>query len=393
MNPVRLAFLALGAALGSYLPFAVLIQTEKGFDPIAIGLIGAAGGTLAILGAPVWGHLGDVTLGRRRVLQLASVAGAVLLVLYGLVDLPLAGAGLWLMAGLFISTLNPTVDAVGVVVTEGGSRSSFARLRVLLSLGFGVITIGVGVLYSALGYGAAPFVAGAAFIVVALAATRLADPRRDAAAGASAGRRGGSAAAAFAAQPRLPFVLLTFALGMMGMITVFGWLPLRLAELGGDPSVVALAAGLEALAEVPAFLVAGFVAARIGPRATYLVSATVMGLCVIGIALLADPALMVALRAVNGVAYAGMTVASVLALGRLLPASLQSTAQSLSAMMGGVVSIALGVAGGAIYQLAGGPALFAVTGALTLIGALLAVLTLPGRERRPAPLSAGASSG
>lgn len=235
--------------------------------------------------------------------------------------------------------------------------------------------------------------AGAAFIVVALAATRLADPRRDAAAGASAGRRGGSAAAAFAAQPRLPFVLLTFALGMMGMITVFGWLPLRLAELGGDPSVVALAAGLEALAEVPAFLVAGFVAARIGPRATYLVSATVMGLCVIGIALLADPALMVALRAVNGVAYAGMTVASVLALGRLLPASLQSTAQSLSAMMGGVVSIALGVAGGAIYQLAGGPALFAVTGALTLIGALLAVLTLPGRERRPAPLSAGASSG
>ena len=76
---------------------------------------------------------------------------------------------------------------------------------------------------------------------------------RDAAAAASAGRRGGTAAAAFAAQPRLPFVILTFGLGMTGLVTVLAWLPLRITELGGDPAVIALAASLEAFAEVGEF--------------------------------------------------------------------------------------------------------------------------------------------
>lgn len=395
MTPIRLVFLVLGVALGSYLPFGAVIQSGKGFDPIGIGMVGALGATLAVVAAPIWGHLGDVALGRRRVLQLAGLGAAVALIGYGLGGAPIVLAALWVTASVFASTTNPTADAVAVVVVRGEPRASFARLRVLLSFAFGAAAIASGVLYEQAGYGAAPFVAAGAFVALVVVAVWVADPPRDAATLVSAGRRGGATSAAFAAQPRLPLVLLTFGLGMMGMIAAFGWLPLRIAELGGSPADVALAAGLEAFAEVPAFIVAGLVAARMGLRALYAASAVLMGACVLALAALTDPALMIGVRLLNGVAYAGITVASVSALGVLLPASLQSTGQSLSAMTGSVVGILLGLAGGTIYQLAGASALFGVTGLLTLASAVLAWAVLPGRVPsglRP-ELRPGASSG
>jgi len=394
MTPIRLIFLVLGMALGSYLPFSAVIQSGKGFDPIGIGMVGAVGAMLAVVAAPVWGHLGDVALGRRRVLQLAGAGAAVALIVYGFAGGTLVLAALWVTAGLFASTTNPTADAVAVVVVRQVPGGSFARLRVLLSFGFGATAIAVGVLYDRAGYGAAPFVAAGAFILLAVMAASIGDPPRDAAMRVSAGRRGGATSAAFAAQPRLPLVLLTFGLGMMGMIAAFSWLPLRIAELGGSPADVALAAGLESFAEVPAFIVAGLVATRIGLRALYAMSAVLMGACVLTLALLSDPALMIAVRLLNGVAYAGITVASVSALGVLLPASLQSTGQGLSAMTGSVVSVLLGAVGGTIYQVAGAPALFGVTGVLTLVAAVLAWFVLPARAPADdARVRPGASSG
>lgn len=395
MTPIRLIFLALGVALGSYLPFGAVIQAEKGFDAIGIGLVGAVGGILAVLAAPIWGHLGDVAIGRRRVLQVAALGAAVMLALYGVMSTPIVLGALWVANSLFSSTTNPTADAVAVVVVRQQPGASFARLRVLLSLAFGATAIAVGLLYDVTGYGAAPFVAAAAFIALAVAALPLRDPPREAAIAASAGRRGGATSAAFAAQPRLTAVLLTFGLGMMGMIAAFSWLPLRIAELGGSPTDVALAAGLESFAEVPAFIVAGLVAARLGLRALYGASALLMGLCVLALAVLDDPTLMIGVRLLNGVAYAGVTVASVSALGVLLPASLQSTGQSLSAMTASIVGILLGIIGGTIYQLAGAWALFGLTGVLTLASALMAWFVLPARTTPGAGTSIrpGVSSG
>ena len=57
-------------------------------------------------------------------------------------------------------------------------------------------------------------------------------------------RRFGAMSEAFAVQPRLPIVLLTLGLGIGGLFAVFTYLPLRIEELGGSPSDVALASGL-----------------------------------------------------------------------------------------------------------------------------------------------------
>jgi len=381
---IRIVYLALGAALGVLLPFGSLVNTAKGFDPIAIGLIGSTGAICGILAAPVWGHLGDVTIGRRRVLQLSGLGAAAALTAYGFVAIPVVLAGLWVTHGLFLGTANPTADAVALVSVSRQPGASFARLRTVLSLAFGAGAVLAGLLYDREGYAIAPFVAAVALVLFALTAQLVDDPSRTAAATAAAGRRGGSTSAAFSAQPRLGWALVTFGLAAVGMGASFNWLPLRIAELGGSPSTVALAAGLESFAEVPAFVVAGFLASRLGLRALYALSAVLMGICVISLALLTDPGLMVAVRMATGVAYSGMTVASVAAIGVLLPLSLQSTGQSLMSMTWSIVSILLGVVGGAVFQLAGAPVLFAASGACTVAAAGLAWFVLPPAVSRRA---------
>lgn len=393
MNAMRLIFLCVGTALGAYLPFAAVIQSGRGFEPIAIGLIGAVSATVAVAAAPVWGHLGDVTLGRRRVLQVASLGAVGSLLVFGIAGLPLVMAAAWVSLGFFTSTVNPTTDAAAIVVVRGRPGSSFARLRMLVSLGFGLTAIATGLLYDAAGYGVAPFLAAGLFIPLALAARSMADPRRDAAMHAAEGRRGGSVSAAFSAQPRLPVVLLALGLGVVGIIAAFTYLPLRIAELGGTPSDIALASGLESLAEVPAFVVAGWLAPRVGYRVLFAGSAILLAACVMTLAVLTSPALMIWVRLLTGVGYSGITVASVSALGILLPVALQSTGQSLSSMTWSLANILLGLAGGVIYQLAGAGTLFLSTGLLTLAAAGLGLAVLPGRDRSSTETGTGAISG
>ena len=102
---------------------------------------------------------------------------------------------------------------------------------------------------------------------------------------------------------------------------------------------------------------------------------------IVALALLADPVVMVAIRSLTGVAYAGLTVGMVLAFAELLPASLQATGQGLWLVTASIVALGVGVAGGALYEAAGASALFFVTGSLSLAAAVLAMRALPARIR------------
>ncbi len=383
MTAIRLVFLTLGAGMGGLIPFGTVILAGKGFDAAAIGLVLALAAAAGVLTTPVWGHLGDTVLGRRRVLQLASLGAAIALLVFGVAGVPFLLALAWIAYSAAVATTMPTADAVAVNAVRTARRGDFARLRLLVSLAFGSAAIATGFLYNTTGYDPAPFLAAVCLGLAALAGRLVPDLPPDPTATAAAHRRGGSIAQAFAVQPRLPAVLLTFGLGIIGMLAVFTYLPLRIAELGGDPSDIALAAGLESMAEIPGFIVAGWLAGRHGLRTLYVGSAVLMAGCGFVLVGLDSPTLMIGVRLLTGPAYAGLTVASVLALGVLLPAALQATAQGLSAMTLGMASIAVGILGGLLYEAGGAQTLFAVTAVATLVAAGLAWLVLPGRIAMP----------
>lgn len=377
MIPIRSVFLALGAGMGMLIPFQAVVLSGKGFDNGMIGLVLALASAAGVIAAPLWGHLGDSVLGRSKVLMLAAAGSTLALALFGWSVLPLVTAAAWVAFAGLSNTLVPTADAVAVNAVRLAGRGDFGRLRLLLSLGFGTAAIASGFLYDATGYAPAPWLAAGTFVALLIASRFVQEAGRTAPATPVIHRRFGAMSEAFAVQPRLPVVLLTLGLGIGGLFAVFTYLPLRIEELGGSPSDVALASGLESFAEIPGFIAAGWLARRIGLRLLFLGSALLMAACGWTLALLTDPTLMIGVRLLTGVAYAGMTVATVLALAVLLPASLQATAQNLNAMTGGVAGIVTGLLGGLLLEIAGTSALFIVTSTGTAVAGLLALRVLP----------------
>jgi MFS family permease len=377
MIPIRFVFFALGAGMGMLIPFQAVVLSGKGFDDGSIGLILALASAAGVIAAPLWGHLGDTVLGRSKVLMLAAAGSTLALAAFGWSVLPLVTAVAWVAFAGLSNTLVPTSDAVAVNAVRLAGRGDFGRLRLLLSFGFGSAAIASGFLFDVTGYGPAPWLAAGTFLALLLASRFVPEAGRAAPTAPVIHRRFGAMGEAFSVQPRLPIVLLTLGLGIGGLFAVFTYLPLRIEELGGSPSDVALASGLESFAEIPGFIAAGWLARHIGLRWLFFGSALLMAVCGWTLALLTDPSLMIGVRLLTGVAYSGITVATVLALAVLLPVSLQATAQNLNAMTGGVAGIATGLLGGLLLEVAGTSALFIVTSTGTAIAGLLALRVLP----------------
>jgi PPP family 3-phenylpropionic acid transporter len=398
---------ALGVALGALYPFVSVILASLGFSPGEIGLIASAGAIGFTIAVPAWGHLADVRLGRPRTLQLCAIgAGAAVAAL--LVPWPpLVVVLLFWLFWIFQSSWQPLADAITVNAIRG---RDFARVRLFTSLGFAVAAIGSGLLYDRTGYTpafalfaiAALVMAGAAALLPDVARADLGAHRRRLAAAApasaapaidDAGRpptrtwRFGSAGVALRVAPRMVAVLVAGALLHFGIISGFTFLALRIESLGGSPSDIALASGLSAGAEIPAMLVMGKLAPRIGLRAMFSFSAVLYAGCLLSWTVIEIPTVIVATRMLTGIAFSGVVVGVVLTIARLLPADLQATGQALFQTSAfGVAAVVANVVGGVLYEAYGHVAVFALGSLLAVVAAGIGWLAFPSRAQSSAPL-------
>ena len=385
MRALRALFLLNGAALGVFYPFISVILAGSGVTPEGIGVITAASSAAFSLAVPAWGHIADVILGRRRALAVSAVGAAVFVLLAG-APVPLVVVTLGLVGfSLFESAWGPLGDALAMNAIVDHGRE-YGRIRLLTSIGFGLSSALAGFLYNRTGYGPAFVLCALLAVLLAVAAIRAPDiARADLAAVAHGRTRGGSFVVALRIQPRLGPVLLALLLAYVGIIAGFTYLPLRLIELGGGPSDVALNAAVSAFAEIPAMLLAGTVAARIGIRGLVAGSALLYAACFISWTVLDNPLLIIATRVPSGMAFAGLWVGSVLTMAVLLPPRLQATGQGLYQVTGfGVAAVVANIGGGLLYGALGSAAVFAVAAVLAAAAGLLAVIVFPRRGERVA---------
>jgi len=347
--------------------------------------VSAIAGTAYAVSVPVWGHLGDVTLGRARAYQVAALGAGVVMLAY---SAPLPSVLLAVVVvGFFVfeSAFAPLGDALAVSLLPDPGRQ-YGRVRLLMSLSFAFTAIAAGFLYNQVGYGMVPLLwalgAGAtALVLVPLTRVRQ---RREV---RRAGVRGGSIGVALAAQPRLRGILVAIALVYVGISGAATFLALRLVALGGQPSDLALSSGLGALAEVPGILLATWAARRLGLRTLFCASAIVYCACIISWTVLDVPLVIIATRALSGVAFAGLWIACVLTMRVLLPQTLQASGQALyQTVAAGIATVLGNVIGGVIYEQIGA-GLFAVLGVIGLVGAVVAWVTLPGGAESRAGLA------
>ncbi len=200
-------------------------------------------------------------------------------------------------------------------------------------------------------------------------------------------------AVALRVQPRLRGVLLAVLLVNIGIIAGFTFLPLRMVALGGSPSDVALIASVGAFAEIPAMLVAGAVAARIGLRGLVAGSALLYAACFVGWAVLDSPALIIATRFASGFAFAGLWVGAVLTMAVLLPPRLQATGQGLYQVTGfGIAAVVANLVGGQVYASLGAEVLFGGAAALAVAAAIVALVVFPRAGEAGVPVDDLAAS-
>jgi PPP family 3-phenylpropionic acid transporter len=378
MRALRAIFLLNGAALGVFYPFIAVLLAARGVSPAGIGLVMAASSAAFSVAVPLWGHVADVILGRRRSLALAALGGAVFVLLAG-APVPLAVVTLGFVGfSLFESAWGPLGDALAVNAITNHGRE-YGRIRLLSSIGFAVVATLAGFLYNVTGYG--PSFVLCALLAGLLAVAALFAPdveRADLAAVGGKRTRGGSFVVALRIQPRLRPVLLSLLLVHIGMIAGFTYLPLRLLELGGGPSDVALLASISAFAEIPAMLVAGAIATRIGIRGLMAGSIFLYATCFASWVVLDSPLLIVATRIGTGFAFAGLWVGSVLTMAVLLPPRLQATGQGLYQLTGfGIAAIVANIAGGLIFGAFGSAVLFAIATVLAVLAGVLAIAVFP----------------
>lgn len=378
MTAIRALFVLVGATLGVFYPFVSVILRDRGLELAMIGLVTGAAALALTIAVPIWGHLADVVVGRVRALQFAAVGGGVT-VLMLLFDLPpLLVAITIVIYAAFQSTLSPLVDALAVNALAGSPRA-YSRVRLLSSLGFAVPTIGAGLLYDRLGYGPAPVLFAIGAVATAFVARWAPDVPRLALHGGGS-KAGGAFLLAIRIQPRLPRLLLGLALVHIGILAGFTYLAIRLVELGGGPSSVALSAGVSGLSEIPAMLLIARFVGRTGLRAMLIAGMVLYAICLVSWAVIDQPWVIVATRVVSGFAFSAITIPAVMSIAALLPPRLQATGQGLYQTVGfGLGAIVANVVGGVVYG-AGGPApLFIGCAVFALVGAAIAWPATPAR--------------
>jgi len=393
---------ALGVALGVFYPFVSVILAGRGFSPGEIGLISSLGAVAFTIAVPAWGHLADVRLGRPRTLQLCALGAGAAVAALLLPWPPLGVIALFGLFWIFQSCWQPLADAVTVNALRG---RDYARVRLFTSLGFAVGAIGAGFVYDRLGYAPAFALFAGAALAMAVSARSLPDvARADLDAHRSGGRatqgpthaatpprstptwRFGSVGVALRVAPRLVLVLLASALLHVGIISAFTFLPLRIEDLGGLPSDIALASGIAAGVEIPAMFVMGAVARRLGLRTIFATCAALYAACMTAWMVIDVPILIVVTRAITGIAFAGVVVGVVLTIASLLPADLQATGQSLFQTSAfGLAAIVANISGGVLYESVGHAAVFGMGAALALVAAVIGWISFP----RGAPTPAG----
>ncbi len=388
---LRFLFLASGGWTAAVAPFMVVILRSRGLDTVTIGLLSALSALAAALVIPAWGHFADVLVGRSSAYRVGlgvAIGGAVVIALP--VPVPVfvfVMAGFSVLPILFLSL----GDALAVDGLSAPERQ-YGSLRALASLSFAVGVLVAGLIYDWAGYVAVPFVAlvwsGVLLQLLVWVPDRTREPTTRAAArqagGAAAAGRFGSISRVVSVQPRFIAVLTVFTLAFSGLQGSMVFLPIRIVELGGQPSDVALTYGIASFAEIPGLMLVGWLGRRIGIRWLVVLAFLAYGLCIGSWGVLPTPIAINATRVVTGACFGALWGARVLVVARLLPGPLQATGQAMGQSATAALGSAFGgLAAGVVYGGLGATAFFGFAGLLAVAGGIGSWLVLYGEVGAP----------
>jgi len=235
---VQTLFVLFGVFIAASFPFLSLFLDGKGLTAGEIGAVIAVMAIARVLLSPLWGHLADTSLGRRRALQIGALGGAIgALALFGAETYPAIVATAFVFAGLS-ATVAPNVDAIALEFLGDDRMTEYGRIRGWESLAYATTCLLVGVLLQQVGIRwVMPVVAFAALAIFVWAIVAI-EPDRP----ARSIRHGrlGAVGAVFRAAPRFWMFLLALLLVWTGFNAAWNFIGLKIERAGGGALLVAV---------------------------------------------------------------------------------------------------------------------------------------------------------
>src|SRR5690242_12978823 len=154
---LRRAYVLMGVADGTLLPFIPLYLLQRGMTPAAIGLVLAASALASLAGGLGWAYLSDRRLSPERLVLAATFAAAGCALLMAL---PGSAAALGVVIVILTIARSPLalVDPITLRRLRNTSRTDYARIRLRMSAGWAVSVIIAGAAYQTAGLKLIPFV-------------------------------------------------------------------------------------------------------------------------------------------------------------------------------------------------------------------------------------------
>jgi MFS transporter, PPP family, 3-phenylpropionic acid transporter len=372
------AYVLVGAADATLLPYVPLYLFQRGLGAEQIGAILAAAAAGSLFAGMGWAYLADHSIRPERAVVGASVAAAAVILLF-----PLAG-GVFpvavLTVALFVARGPFTLlDPITLQRLREASRTRYARIRLRMSAGWAVSAVISGGAYQVFGLRMLPFLYAPMVAIFGLwvwHALRPAPVQR-AQPGAAGTRR----------LPALPVAMIGFLVACLllgaSSAAAQNFVALRINVLGGGALLIGAAAAFQALTEIPTMGTTHLLIRRMSHRSLFAIGCGVYVAVFLAWGLASDPVALALLRLATGVAFALTYVAAVLIADQLTPAHMRATGQALvKAVMFGLAPIAGSFGGGLIYGEVGPRAMFIAATIVVAAAGVIAVVGIPS-ERRP----------
>jgi PPP family 3-phenylpropionic acid transporter len=169
----------------------------------------------------------------------------------------------------------------------------------------------------------------------------------------------------------------------------WNFLALRIAGLGGGAFLIAVAASLQAVGEIPAMAYTARLTALLSHRGVYVAGCAVYLGVFVSWAVIDDPLALSLIKLVIGVGFAFTYVGAVVIVDDLVPDQLRATGQGLAkAVSFGLAPVLGTLGGGLVYDVLGPAPMFLSAAALAGVAAAIAWLVV--REARPSTVAVSA---
>lgn len=362
---IFLAYLVYFGAIGAAYPYLPVFYRDLGLTFAEIGVLTAVQAAIQLVLGPIWGGLMDRFPKVGLTLPLAAaVATAGGFILFQAADFAGAlGGSMLLFAGL--AGIGPTLDARTLETLGPAGRDRYGQVRAVGSLAFVIVALLVGLLLETRGSRSLFWVYLPCLIgtIVVTATIR----RRGTTRSVSLLRGAGQVLRA----PGILLFLVGFTIVWTALVAVSAFYSIQIVALGGNTGLVGITWSFGAVIEVPLMYLFPRLGARFGTERLMVFGAAMFMLRAVLAAVATDPVALVLIAPLEGLGFACAFVGGVTVLAARLPASVGGTAQGLFSASTGLATIFGSVVGGTVAGAVGIHWMFAVSGAIALIGVVV----------------------